>query len=218
MRIEDFNAKQIATLIEEAKDIAVIASKQSGSDGFCAAVGLYNLLKANDKKVRFIYPSKMPNECSHLIDQNAITSNIAQREVEVSIDYSGTPAAKAHYHTDQDVLTVRIGPVHRKFDAKKRVKTKITGFDFDLVFTVGIQQKRDLGTAYDSLKDELDHAKVVNLDTSKRNTRFGTINVVDVQSEKLSMLIYSNSALWGIRPSRDAAQALLTGITLDNGS
>jgi nanoRNase/pAp phosphatase (c-di-AMP/oligoRNAs hydrolase) len=213
------NKKENKTLnlISTAKTVAIVPSKVAGADSFSAAVGLYYMLLEKEKDVYFIYQGKVPEETKNLVDKDRISSNVAQREVIITVDYSGTSAGQAHYSTEGDVLEIRLGPVPKDFDID-RIRTKLTGFDFDLIIVLGAQEVGDLGSTYTKLKEEFAEAKVINIDNTKRNKRFGDVNVVDATASTLSVLVFTKAAEWGLIPTEKAAQALLTGMTYRSGS
>ena len=213
MQIETADTRLLIDLLGNSHKIAIIPSKVSGADAFCAGVGLYHMLKEKEgKSVFFIYQGKIPNECVNLIKKEEITYNIFQRELMVSIDYSETPAASAHYSTENDVLYIKIGPVSKNFNLSK-VKTELSGFDFDTIITLGVQELDDLGQTYKELSDEFSRAKIINLDNTVHNTNFGAINLIDPTVNDLSSLVFSKAFAWGLTPNSKAAKALLTGIT-----
>lgn len=213
MQIETADTKLLIDLLGNSHKIAVIPSKVSGVDAFCAGVGLFYMLKEMDgKKVSFIYQGKIPDEGANLIKKEEITYNIFQRELVVSIDYSETPAASAHYSTENDILYIKISPVSKNFNRSK-VKTELSGFDFDTIITLGVQELEDLGQTYNELSDEFSKAKIINLDNTAQNTNFGAINLVDTAVNDLSSLVFSKAFAWGLIPNSKAARALLTGIT-----
>ena len=78
----------ITELLEGAKSIAILPNKVSGVDAYCAGVGLYQMLKAKEKKVALIYPGKIPDKCEDLLNKDEIVSDLNSRELHVSIDYS----------------------------------------------------------------------------------------------------------------------------------
>ena len=211
----DKKENRALNLIESAKTIAIVPSKVAGADSFSAAAGLYYMFMEKDKDVYFVYQGKIPDEAKNLIEKDRISSNVAQREVVVRVDYAGTSAGQAHYSTEGENLEIRLGPVPKDFDLD-RVKATLTGFDFDLIIVVGAQEVADLGSTYTKLKEEFSEAKVINLDNTKRNKKFGDVNVVDPSANNLSVLIFSQAAEWGLVPTEKAAQALLTGMTYRN--
>lgn len=202
-------------LIENAKTIAIVPSKVAGADSYTAAAGLYYMLLENGKDVNFIYQGVAPEKAKNVIEQDRVSSNVGQREVVISIDYSDTPAAQAHYATKDGVLEIKLGPIPKNFDLD-RVRTKLSGFDFDLIIVIGAQEVADLGNTYTMLKDKFSKAKVINIDNTNRNEEFGDVNIVDINASTLSSLVFSKAAEWNLVPNEKASMALLTGMTYRN--
>ena len=176
----------------------------------------FELENAN-KNVKFVYSGKVPEATKDLIDEKELSTNLSERELMVSIDYSNTPATKVQYNTENDVFYLKIGPVPQNFDVN-RIKSKVTGFDFDLIITIGAQELADLGPIYNNLRYEINQGKKINVDITNKNTRFGIVNVIDDKSDSLSELVLKNATEWELSVTKKAAKALLTGITYkDNG-
>jgi nanoRNase/pAp phosphatase (c-di-AMP/oligoRNAs hydrolase) len=205
---------EIENLIEGAKHIAIVPSKISSTDAFSAAVGLYYMLLDKDKQLSFIYPGKLPElfQDFKLMDPSQIKSDTSSRSLMVSIDYSETPAASVRYSNDDNVLHLEISPISREFDLN-RVKASVAGFDFDLVITIGAQSVDDLGYIYKNLEKEFKSAKIINIDNSSMNGKFGSINLVDTTKDNLSLLMFDLAAGLGMAPDVKAAKSLLIGMT-----
>lgn len=197
--------------------MAIIPSKVAGADSFCAAAGLYFMLLEKNKDVYFIYQGKVPDAAQNILDHTRIVSDIGQRELIIKVDYSNTPAAQAHYATDRDVLEIRLGPVSKEFELS-RVKAQLTGVDFDLIIVVGAQEVTDLGSVYEKMKEDFSQVKVLNIDNTRHNQNFGDENIIDVNAQTLSTLIFSKASEWDLTPGEKAAKALLTGMTYRNGN
>jgi len=208
----EYKQNQIASMIEEATNIAIIPSKLAGLDAFCAGAALYHMIKDMDKNVSFLYSGKLPERSQQIINSEHITTDVGQRSLLVSIDYSGTEAAKVRYSTEDDVLNLRISPISVDYNKDERIKSKITGFDFDMIFVVGAQRLYDLGRIYDSLDTQSKTSRIINIDNTERNERFGYVNMVDNGANSLSHLIMRQVDSWGLNLSERAAKALLRGI------
>jgi len=204
--------KNVVGIVNSSNKIAVIPSKTAGLDAFAAGVGLYKMLKKMEKNVSFVYTGSIPKGCEDLLPNEEISSDIFERELMVSINYSNTPAAKVHYSTENDVLYLKVKPIDKEFNLN-RVKSQIRGFDFDLVFTVGAQEMRDFGQTYRELKEEFDSAKIINVDNTDKNARFGFINAVDPYASSLSLLMLRKSVEWKLNLGADAAKSFLLGIS-----
>lgn len=206
---------QIIELFKEAKNIAIMPSKVAGVDAFAAALGLYFILKEENKDITLVYPGARPEEFTDLIDVN-IASNVSQRELVVSVDYTNTDASKVHYSTENDTLYLTISPVSKDFDLSK-VKSQIRGYNFDLIITIGAQIPDDFGQTFRDIEGEFFKADILNLDNTERNQRFGTINVIDSNEDSLSLLVMNKSLKWNLRITNKAAEALLKGIARRKG-
>lgn len=220
MQVSNYDKRQVVNLINEARDIAVIPSKTARGNSFCAAAGLFYMIKqkfedddaSNDKNIRFVYSGKVPDDCVGVMDEADISADLDSRYLLVSIDYSNTPAAKAQYSHSDDTLYLKLGPVPRDFETN-RVRSRVTGFDFDLIIVVGAQELEDLGPIYNNLRSEIDNAKIINMDNTNNNRRFGVVNVIDTYAENLSMLIMKEAVNLEMSLNAKAAKALLSGIT-----
>jgi len=215
MNNEIDKTNQIIDLIHEAKSIAIIPSKIAGVDSFAAAIGLFHMLREENKNVTIIYPGSRPEELGDLKDVD-ITSNVTQRELLVAVDYSGTNASKVHYSTEDNVLYLTVGPINKDFDLS-RIKPSIRGFNFDTIITIGAQMPEDLGQTYNELREDFITSDILNLDNTDRNQRFGTINIIDSTVTSLSLLVLEKSLGWNLRLNEKAAEALLKGITSRKG-
>lgn len=209
---------EVLKTITDSKTVALVPSKIAGVDSFAAAVGLYYALLDAGKDVYFVYPGVVPIAGAGLIEDDRIISNVKERELLISIDYTGTNAAAAHYSTEGDVLQIKIGPVSKDFPASEKVSAKLVGFDFDAIVVLGAQSFEDLGGTFDQLRESFQDAKVINIDNTKRNSNYGDLNLIDSEQTSLSQLIFNAIAKWQFPLGEKAAKALLTGMTYRNAS
>ena len=207
---------KIIDLLKGAESIAIVPSKVAGKDAFAAGVGLFHALKAqySDSDISLIYPGELPEDSTGLIDEENIVSEIDERELVLALDYSETPAAKIKYdNSTAGLLYLHLTPVNKKFDVKKNVRVGMKGFDFDVVITIGAQVLRDLGRTYSELQLEFFKAKIINIDTTDMNHRFGAVNVVDPSMDSLSLLVLNSLPTWDLNVTTKAAKALLEGVS-----
>lgn len=207
------NTTLIKELLKDAKHIAVIPSKVSGADSFCAGAGLYGMLSAAGYSVSFVYPGALPDKCQGLLRPENIISNVSARKLLVSVDYSDIPAASVQYSNEDGILHLAVSPVVKNFDAQAKVSANVVGFDFDTVFMLGVQSMGDLGNIYIELQSVIDKAKVINIDNTKLNLKYGYVNVVDDLADNLSLLVFRLAAFFGVSLDAKSAKALLTGMT-----
>ncbi|MBU0535078.1 hypothetical protein KKC62_02805 [Patescibacteria group bacterium] len=215
MNNEVDKTSQIIDLIHGAKSIAIVPSKIAGVDAFASALGLFHMLREENKNVTIVYPGSRPEEFGDLKDVD-ITSNVTGRELLVSVDYSGTDASKVHYSTENNVLYLTVAPISKDFDLA-RVMPVVRGFNFDTIITIGAQMPEDFGQTYSELYEDFAKSDILNLDNTERNQRFGTINIIDSNVNSLSLLVLEKSLRWNLRVNEKAAEALLRGITSRKG-
>lgn len=204
--------KLINELIAESRSIAIIPSKIGGVDTFCAGVGLFHVLKNHDKKVDLIYPGRVPDGCEKVISEKDVTSDVKRRDLVVAVDYTGTEVEKVQYSTEDSVFYLKFGPVPRDFDVNK-VKTEVHGHKHDLYIIIGAQVPEDLGQTHRELSQDLLVGKIVNIDNTDRNTRFGHFNIVDPLKDSVSLLALHAALDWELVVGAKAAQAFLVGIS-----
>ena len=212
MNNEEKKKNKVAQLLDESENIAVMSSKVAGLDAFCAGAALYHVLKAKDKPVTFIYPGKVPEGGDDLVSEGDVTKDVTERDLIVSIDYSGSGASKVNYATDNGILNIKIGPVSPTYSEEGKIRSQIRGFSFDTIFTIGAQNLYDLGKAYQNLDKSTKVAKIVNLDITDRNDRFGLIDIVDPMVNSLSLLLFQHLTSWELTPNEKSAEAILRGI------
>lgn len=210
--MEETIQTRISELLDKSKKIAILPASSAGIDSFAAGLGLYLMLKNKDKSVFFIYQGQKPSQFTDLIQDSEIISNVNQRELLVSIDYSGTSADKVSYATNNNVFTIKIGPVDKFFDTSK-VKSSVTGYNFDLIIIIGADNLQDLGNLSKDLEEELSSTAILNIDNAETNQRFGQINIVEPSVESLSLLVLNNALQWNLNVVKRAALALLRGMT-----
>jgi len=202
---------KIKEMLANARKVAIVPSVVDGADSFAAAVGLYRMLSSKGKDSSILYPGTVPAGLEGITEGINISTSVGSRSLVVSIDYSGTTASKVNYTTENDVLSFYLTPVDRDFDLSK-VKTEITGPDFDLYITIGIQSSEDTGVLREHLQAEISKSKVINIDNNSLNTRFGTLYLVDASMESLSLLILNKAPKWDLVIDQRSAKALTTGI------
>jgi nanoRNase/pAp phosphatase (c-di-AMP/oligoRNAs hydrolase) len=212
MNEEKYNATRIKELLENATSIAIVPSEVSGADALSAAAGLYYSLSQQDKDVSLVYIADVPEICKNIITTGQITDDIYSRKLNISIDYSDTPASKLAYSNEHNILKLVLSPISKEFDTSK-IKTEIKGHDFDLIFVLGAQSPEDLGTVGSELRDTFIKAKIVNLDNTNLNTQHGDVNIVDTLAPNLSAIVFKLLSMLGILPDAKASKALLLGMS-----
>lgn len=214
MQIDLQTNEQITNVFHSAENVAIIPAKGAGTDAFCAGVAMYLLIKSLDKNVKILYPGNLPDGCNDLVKESDIITTFSQRQLTVSIDFSGEHDAKAWYEPEGETLKVKLAPVSKDFDPNLKVRARLdTGFEFDTAVILGAYELEDLGYIYEEIRADLAKSTIINLSNSSKNNRFGSINIIDPTSDSISQLVLKKAPLWELNISTQAAQALLLGIT-----
>lgn len=199
-------------LIQRSNNIAIIPSQIGGVGAFAAALGLFLGLKEKNMKVSLIYTGGVPQGFEDLISNADVVVDPSIRDLVVEVDYSSSLAEKVNYSIQDNVLSLKIGPVDRNFSLD-HVKAGLTGAGYDLIFVIGAQSKEDPGVSYSALEEEFRTAILINLDNSPANSRFGDVNVVDPLMDNLSQLVLNFMSKAGFIITQKPAKALLKGIS-----
>ncbi len=214
MQIDLQTNEQLTNVLRSAENIAIIPAKGAGIDTFCAGLAMHLMLKSLEKSSKILYPGDIPESCKELVKESDIITSFAQRQLTVSIDYSGEHSAKAWYEPEGETLKVKLAPVSKDFDPALKVRSRLdTGFDYDTAVIIGANELEDLGYVYNEIRVDLAKSTIINLSNSSRNNRFGSINVIDPTCDSLSQLVIKKAPLWELNITTQAAQALLLGIT-----
>lgn len=209
---------KVSKLIEDAKNIAIVPAKDRGVDAYCAAAGLFHMIKEKymhlgaAKAVKVVYQGAVPEGCEPLLEPEDLEPKLGERELLVKIDYSKTPAAKVKYSAENEVLVLKLGPVGSDFSLE-RVETTLTGIDYDLIIIVGALSLDMLDLVTPELKKELSPEKLINIDTEPTNTAYASVNLLDHAAGSLCMLVFKEATHWGLTPVKKSAHALLTGLS-----
>jgi len=214
MQIDLQTNEQLMNVLRSAENIAIIPAKSAGVDAFCAGLAMHLMLKGLDKNSKILYAGDVPESCKELVKEGDLITSFSQRQLTVAINYSGEHDAKAWYEPDGETLKVKLAPVSKDFDPALKVRAKLeTGFEFDTAIILGANELEDLGYVYTEIQHDLSASTVINLSTSGKNNRFGSINVIDSTSDSVSQLVIRKAPLWELNITTQVAQALLLGIT-----
>lgn len=208
-------AKQAPDFMSEAKKILILPGDKANLDAFCAAAGIYKLLKSHGKDVTFIYPDAISEDFKTVISEDEITKLAQVRDLLINIDYAGTEIEKINYAVEGSKCKIILHPVSADFNTEKITYEK-TGFDYDLVITVGAKSFTDYVSMYKEYEDDFSNTATINIDNSKKNQNFATVNVIDEEHETLSQLVLNKLVAWKYKVDSEVAKALLYGISKSN--
>jgi len=214
MQIDLQTNEHLVNVLHGAENVAIMPVKAGGVDAFCAALALHLMIRGLEKSSKILYPGSIPELCKEHVSDQDLVSTFSQRQLTISIDYSGEHNAKAWYEPEGEMLKVKLAPVSKDFDPALRVRTRLdTGFNFDTAIVLGAQELEDLGYVLNEVQQELAKSTIVNLSNSGKNNRFGSVNVIDPLCDSICQLVIKKAPLWELNITTQVAQVLLLGIT-----
>ncbi len=209
--------KQVTDLIKDAKKIAIVPVRSDSEDILSASVGFFRALKGSGKDVSLLYPYSFSDQFSQYLKKDEVTAVVGTRSLLVSVDCSNTPQIKgAKHYVEGEFLRMLIYNVPKDFDIEGKVHFSTVGFDYDLVITLGAQKLADIGPIFREFEDLFEGVTVINLDNSSKNEHFGTINVVEPDTESLCQLMLYKLGSWNYKVDKEIAKVLLYGISSMN--
>lgn len=202
----------IEEFITSGGNIAILCGDK-GNDAIGSAIAFAQYIEETwGKKATVICPFNMDGISADLLEQRQIANNFDPKTLRITINYDGTNVETVDWKDLGDALQLEIKPVGREFDMS-RIKYDTDGIVYDRIIMVGIPSLDALGDTYAKNKSEIDSARILNLDNSRENTKYGKINLTDNKVESISGLLLRKFGEWEYTPSKSAAKALLLGIT-----
>lgn len=209
MLISD-DKKHVLDLIESAKKVLIIPGISKGVDALSAALALSFVIKDLSKEVYLLYSQELPLEFKNFENQTNIKKEFDQKSLIVGINYKDTPIEKINYYIENDTLNLVVTPIPSNFDLNRVNFTK-TGTKYDLIITIGVGSLDMLEKIYYENIEDFRKTPILSIENSEESENFGTININEPAFSTLTELMYNKLALWGFRPSKNAAKALLLG-------
>ena len=207
------NEKNIKEYVNSAKNILIIC-KNNGNDSLATGISVAKFIeKTAAKTANLVYKGNMAAVDPYLLSLYPVKETIEPRTLKLSLSYAGTAVETLNWHKDEEAgkIVFEIKPVDKDFNAN-RITHEFEGGEYDLIVTIGVTDLEDLEDIYLKNKEIFTSAKIINIDTSGANKRFGDLNIIDTGVESLSGLIFSKFAEWKYVPDKDIVKSLLVGI------
>jgi nanoRNase/pAp phosphatase (c-di-AMP/oligoRNAs hydrolase) len=203
--------QQLGDLVGSARTV-LIAAVPGNDDAVAAALGIGEVLSRSKKSVTIAAAAELSALLRQLPGHERIISSVTKNFV-ITLKEAVGSVEKVSYYTEGNDLHLVI---HPKVNAPAFSTDKISYQDrsggFDLIIVIGAQKLDDLGTIYSEDPGIYSHGRVVNVDLSSANTRFGQINIVNPQASSLSEEVVGIIKVLNLSLNREAATALLLGL------
>jgi nanoRNase/pAp phosphatase (c-di-AMP/oligoRNAs hydrolase) len=212
--------QQIFEQIKKAKRILITFNKTWSGDAVASALAFYLLLVKMEKDVEIVAEkfehgqlfSFLPayGEIQHRLDN--------LRNFIISLDITNAKVGQIKYQMDHNLLNFIISP-KEGFFSHDDIKSRSSGFKYDLIITVDTPDLESLGTIYDNDTEFFYQVPIINIDHHSDNEEFGQINLVELTAISTTEILFN---LFGdyARGSIDEniATCLLAGIIAETKS
>ena len=204
--------EQLLNLLKEAKSIALLTSPMANADTVSAMLAFYHLFKNTERKIAIVVPEAVPPQCQNLPESSVIRSDLGPKNLVISLDTRGSSLSKISYSQEGGIFNLTIHPKERSFEIEK-IRYSYEGDKFDAFIVFGVLKISDLGNLYTKNQKEFSQIPIVSLDYHSGNEKYGSINLVDESANGMSEVLFRKIIVWGLVPGREAAEALLNGIS-----
>ncbi|MBN1263592.1 MAG: hypothetical protein JW991_04525 [Candidatus Pacebacteria bacterium] len=191
---------------------AIFIPQNPSFDQAAAALGLFLSLSQSGKSFSVICSTPMTVGFSQLVGVDKITEKINSQNLVVSLDYQEDAVSKVSYNLNGKKFNLIIQPKPGFSPLSTRnVKFSYSG-KTDFLVTIGAASLTDLGSVYQTEAGIFKEAKILNIDISHENSRFGKINVVFSSASSYSEVIAALLEIADYPADQDIASNLFLGI------
>jgi len=204
--------EQFLNLLKGEKSVVLLTSGKADADTVSAMLAFYHLFKGAERKITLVVPAAVPVQCQNLSESSVIKSDLGPKNLIISLDTKGSPLSKISYSQEGGIFNLIIHPKERSFEIEK-IRYSYEGDKFDAFIVFGVSKISDLEDLYTRNQKEFSQAPIVNFDYHAGNDRYGSINLVDESASGMSEALFRKIIVWEGVPGKDAATALLNGMS-----
>lgn len=204
----EINTKE---LIKKGKTIAVIPYDKISPDGLTSAFAIYIALKDNGFNVDFLYKGEVSETLKETIkDKVKINTTTPEKHLVISVDYLDKSIEEVNYSIEDNKLNLILKPISDHFTPDK-IEYKVMGGSYDTAITIGCWNLEKVEMINEN-KNSFNNTRIINIDNSANNEKFGTVNVIGNEIENISLLVLQTIASWNIQIPKKSAELLLKSI------
>lgn len=211
----------LKTQIASASKILVALPASLTLDSLAAGLALFLSIKQSGKEASVVSSDSIKVSHSNLFGVNQIKSEMPKvsasnltltLEGVVASDGSVPALEKLDWFPEGENLNLVFHVLPgQKFEPKRIVPKVSGGSGFDMTFVIGSSTLEGLGALYTS-NTQAFGGKVINIDNSGNNTKYGSLALVDPEAVTLSEMIASVLQGLGLPFDTDIASNILAGI------
>lgn len=211
--MDNATIQKLKDAIAKSNSIGIAVGQNPSVDEMGAALSLYLLLKAANKRVSIAAPVDPIVEISSLVGIDKVQRNFGGEagDLVVSFPYQEGEIEKVSYTLENNFLNIIVKASEQglSFD-QKDVKYSHGSGSIDLLIVVGAANLNEIGDVIDSQK--LSNISIINIDNKPDNQNYGDIVLVSPQSSSVSEHVADIVLTLGFQIEQDAAQNLFDGV------
>ncbi len=220
--MDDFS--KIKNIVDNAKNIVVVADKNADQDATGAALAMFFALK--DKKSVFVPRDKNPKEIASLLTESFERKKfvISFKNAVSEISYEKKNDGVDLYLTPKNIEDATPENFSCRIISDKEKNFLSSPSFFDLVIAFNVASFKELEESFNENIDSIYQCAVINISNDPKNEHYGEVNLIEKDvslSEKTALLLEATQKninektagflLWGLTSSLDK---LKTGQTL----
>ncbi len=211
--------QQITEAIQRSKNILLVTPLTDKGDSLAAAIALKLFIEKFNRPIDILTAPQTKNRLNFLPKiEKTKTELAALKKLIITIDIKKNKIREFYYDIENDQLKIYITPQQNTLDPQN-INIKNSDFKYDLIITLGANDLESLGEIYQQQPDFFYHTTLINIDNSAANEEYGQINLIKLNSQSISEIIYQ--LIQDIKPEfidKDIATCLLTGIIIKTNS
>lgn len=206
--------QQIIEQIKKANNILITFNKIWNGDAIASALAVYLFLKKMGKNIDI---------AAEKFDQGKLYSFLPSyhkikhcldnlRKFIISLDITNAKVGQIKYKVEDNTLNFIISP-QEGFFTQDDIKSRSSGFKYDLIIALDTPDLESLGSIYDNDTEFFYQVPIINIDHHSDNESFGQINQVELTTIATAEILfnlftgYSRDLI-----DEDIATCLLAGI------
>lgn len=200
-------------LIDSTKSIVIAIGADATLDQYACATALSASLETSGREVLLVSPTEPRVEHTSLFSIDKVKTELGNRNLSVSFDYTATSVDKVSYHigeeTNKFYLTIKPQKGHQPLDTKT-VEFAYTGADADFIFLIGVHSLESLEQLYYGHEQFFTDTTIVTFHNFEPN--IGQFKLSTAGAASMSEVMTKLMVDLGLEISGDVATNLLVGI------